>query len=66
MSYIILIFYNIIFAFFIFCISEKAPKNPITCIICTDLIELVDEQLTANGTIDQVIHFLFAILSLLY
>lgn len=34
--------------------SEKAPRNPITCVICTDLIELADEQLLANSTIEQV------------
>ncbi len=35
-------------------LSEKASKNVITCTICTDLIELVDEQILANSTIEQV------------
>ena len=30
------------------------PKNVITCTICTDLIENLDETLTGNATISEV------------
>ena len=34
--------------------SEPQPKNIISCTICTDLVEIVDETLTSNGTISDV------------
>ena len=31
-----------------------APKNVITCTICTDLIQIADDTITDQGTIDAV------------
>jgi hypothetical protein len=38
----------------VFSSTEVAPKNPITCTICVDLIELADEAILSNSTIEQV------------
>ena len=37
-------------------LTEPAPtpKNKVTCTICTDLVELVDEAVTSNQTINDV------------
>ena len=32
----------------------RNPKNSLTCIICTEFIELVDEGITSNQTISQI------------
>ena len=37
-----------------------APKNVITCTICTDLVQILDDTITDDSTIEQVHDILYS------
>merc|ERR1712073_270805 len=38
--------------------AEPEPKNVITCTICTDLIQILDDSITDQSTVEQVLDVL--------
>jgi hypothetical protein len=43
--------------------SIPESKNYVTCILCKDLVQIVDDALVSNSTIDQVIkkHYILCV-----
>ena len=41
-------------------LSVQEPKNVFTCTICTDLVTILDENLTNNATLSEIESFLDA------
>merc|ERR1712061_180288 len=49
----------------VYAFAAPEPKNVITCTICTDLVQILDDTITADTTIQQVHDVLYSACSIL-